>query len=347
MNKKLLGIILMIIGLTFCALYAQGSTETATTTDPGTLSVYTAFLENEAIEIFDAFQKETGVKVSYVRMGAGSVLTRLRAESKNPQVSVWFGGSSDTFNAAANDGLLEKYVPKDIGVVAPEYTDPNGMWTPATFGAIGFATNDNWRKEKGIDVPSSWADLLTAAYIDNISTAHPATSGTAYTLIATVVQLMGEDEAFAYLTKMNKNVQYYTKSGGAPVRMAGLGETGMAFAFSQDIQQAMSQDYPITMSFPSEGTGYEVSAMAIIKGGPAKEAANAKLFIDWALREKAQGMFAEFFRMPVNRNVSLPAGSPGLDDITVIRYDDVWAGENRDRLIDKFEELIRDKDNLK
>ena len=39
-------------------------------------------------------------------------------------------------------------------------------------------------------------------------------------MVATLVQLMGEDKAFEYLKALHKNVNHYTKSGGAPARAA-------------------------------------------------------------------------------------------------------------------------------
>ena len=41
-------------------------------------------------------------------------------------------------------------------------------------------------------------------YVGEIETSSPATSGTAYTILATVVQLMGEDRAFDYLRALHK-----------------------------------------------------------------------------------------------------------------------------------------------
>ena len=55
--------------------------------------------------------------------------------------------------------------------------------------------------------------------------ADPNSSGTAYTMLATLVQLMGEDKAFDYLKALHKNVNQYTKSGAAPAKAASLGET--------------------------------------------------------------------------------------------------------------------------
>ena len=40
--------------------------------------------------------------------------------------------------------------------------------------------------------------------------ADPNSSGTAYTLLATMVQILGEDKGFDYLKKLHKNVNQYT-----------------------------------------------------------------------------------------------------------------------------------------
>ena len=49
-----------------------------------------------------------------------------------------------------------------------------------------------------------------------IQIADPNSSGTAYTALATLVQLMGEDQAFDYPKKLSANVAQFTKSGSAP-----------------------------------------------------------------------------------------------------------------------------------
>jgi len=73
------------------------------------LPAYTALDTNEAKIYIEAFEKDTGIKMEWVRMSAGEVLTRLRAEANNPQVSLWFGGPSPEYIAADNFGLLAPY----------------------------------------------------------------------------------------------------------------------------------------------------------------------------------------------------------------------------------------------
>ena len=56
--------------------------------------------------------------------------------------------------------------------------------------------------------------LMGAIFKGEIQIANPNSSGTAYTALASLVQIMGEDKAFDYMKKLRANVQVYTKSGG-------------------------------------------------------------------------------------------------------------------------------------
>ncbi|MCK5767313.1 MAG: iron ABC transporter substrate-binding protein, partial [Candidatus Atribacteria bacterium] len=58
------------------------------------LRMYTAFDTEEAKYYIEAFEKETGIEVEWVRMSSGEVLARIEAESANPQASMWHAGSN-------------------------------------------------------------------------------------------------------------------------------------------------------------------------------------------------------------------------------------------------------------
>jgi iron(III) transport system substrate-binding protein len=105
-------------------------------------------------------------------------------------------------------------------------------------------------------------------------------------MLATMVQLLGEDEAFAYLKALHANVSQYTKSGSAPIRAAATGETAIGIVFMHDAVAQAVEGAPIVTVAPCEGTGYEVGSMSLIKGGPNPDA--AKAWYDWALSAKAQ-----------------------------------------------------------
>jgi len=109
------------------------------------LHMYTALDPNEAKVYIEAFTKDTKINVEWVRMSAGEILTRLKAESKNPQVSVWFGGPSAEFIAGKKEGLLIPYLsPVGAPFLKGNLKDPQDYWTGFYFGAIGFGNNTNW-----------------------------------------------------------------------------------------------------------------------------------------------------------------------------------------------------------
>ena len=313
------------------------------------LTMYCALPETEIPSYIDAFKEETGITVNFVRLSAGEVLSKVQVEKNNPQASVWYGGNCDTFIAAAASDLLEPYQSPELKNIPVSYQDPDGYWSPVYVGALAFAVDRDWFKEKGLDYPTSWNDLLDPVYKNQISMAHPGSSGTAYTILATLVQMLGEDGAMSYLTKLNSNIRQYTKSGSAPPKNVGLGEAAVGLSFSHDCLKPAQQGYPVEISFPEEGTGYEIGAIALIKGGPEEEQENARLFIDWVLSKKGQDIYSQngSFRLPVNTTAIVPEGAVNIKDLSIIDYDFIWAGQNRKQLIEEFSAMVAGADNLK
>src|SRR5690606_40562783 len=78
----------------------------------------------------------------------------------------------------------------------------------------------------------------------------PNSSGTAYTIIATLVQIFGEDRAFEILEGLHANIAQYTTSGAAPGQLAGRGEVAIAVQFMHDGVKFALQGFPLTVYAP-------------------------------------------------------------------------------------------------
>ena len=164
-------------------------------------------------------------------MGAksGETYAQINAEAANPRADVWWGGPGDPHMQAAEDGLLAEYRSPRLG---ERMTGRSGL--PAVAiphlgiypGALGFGYNTEVLTQKKLPEPKCWADLLDPKFKDEVQVSDPSSAGTAYVMLASLVQLMGEDQAFQYMRKLHLNVNQYTKSGAAPVNAAG-GETGV------------------------------------------------------------------------------------------------------------------------
>lgn len=305
----------------------------------GSLTFYAGLQEDHAAMIAKEFEMETGIKTSFVRMSSGEVLARLKAEKNNMSSSVWYGGPIDAFVAANEEGLIEKYSSPEAANIKPEFKSEDGTWNGIYVGYLGFVGNEEILKEKGLEMPQSWEDLLKPEYKGEIVVAHPGSSGTAYTMLATVVQLMGEDAAMEYFKKFNGQVRQYTKSGTAPGRMVGQGETTIGITFLHDAIKYKKEGYKdIIISAPEEGTGFEIGGVALLKNGPNPD--EAKQFIDWVLTKEVQekGQTVGSFQFLTNMNAIPPEEAMTIKDTKLIDYDFDWAGKNRVRLVERFSE---------
>ena len=204
---------------------------------------------------------------------------------------------------------------------------------------IGFVTNTEFLKKHNISAPQSWADLLDPVYHGQIEMAYPYTSGTGYTAWATIIQDKGLEKALDWWQLLDKNIHQYTASGTACIARAGLGECAVGIAFSHDIvAKGVGMGYPLVMSFPSEGTGYEVGGVSMIKG--ARQVEEAQIFIDWCFSEEAQNLFKKYSRLPVNPKATVAEGAIKLSDINLIDYDAVQMGQRKDEFVTAWRDRI-------
>ena len=313
------------------------------TVKPRKLVMYSAVNEEYMFKVASEFEKDTGIKVESVRLSAGELVTRIRAEKNSPQASIVYGGSADGYIQAKDEGLLEKYVSPQAAAIPPTMKDPAGYWTGIYVGYIGFVSNKKMLAERVLPIPTSWNDLLRPELKGQIALANPGTAGAAYTMLATLVQLKGETDAMKYMKALHAQVNEYQKSAVSAAQMAGAGKVTIGVAFLQDavrFQEQGMQD--IVISTPAEGTGFEIGAVGIVKDGPEQEA--ARKFVDWALSKKAQeiGQSVGSYQFPTLPEAKSPIATESIRATAkLIVYDFGWAGKNRKQLIEKWDELTK------
>lgn len=285
----------------------------------GPLTVLCGMQEDWCQVAVQAFEAETGIETSMVRMSSGEALARMQAEKGDPSFDVWYGGPSLGPSAAAEEGLIESYVPENSSFIPESLKDPNGVWTGIYVGALGFCSNPEMLDELGASAPTSWQDLLDPVYEGNIAVADQRTSGTAVTAGGALVALEGsEDGALEYLRELDSNIFQYTKSGSAPGRMAAAGEVAVSIIFSHDcVKFHLETGVDLTVTFPEEGTGYEIGQVSLIAGASNPEA--AKVFIEWALTAAAQELAAPVgsYQIPTNPDAQVPAEAVKLEEVVL------------------------------
>ena len=304
------------------------------------LVVYTAYEENELKTFWEQFKKDLpdlAAKASYIRGSTGPTIARLEAEKANPQADVVWGVFNDYMTGAATKGLLEAYAAKESNVIPAKFKHPDNVWQGVTLLTVAFAVNQKKMSELKLAPPKSWADLIDPRYKGHVVMSNPSTSGTAYLLLASHAARLGEDRMWQFYDALDKNLSQVTKSGGAPGRMAASGETPIGVALAYEVEVAKKQGAPIDVIWPSDGVPWTFEANGLVKG--AKNPANAKRFLDWAVSKSAMASYAEWRGTGITRP-DVPVSGPKIAEMKLIDLDFVKAGDPhyKDRLVKQWQE---------
>jgi iron(III) transport system substrate-binding protein len=294
----------------------------------------------------NGFEKATGTKVAVIQKATGEMLAQVKAERANPKGDVWWAGPGDAYLQAAEDGLLETYQSPNLNQLqdwARRISEVSQNRVSGVYGGIlALGYNTELQQKKKLPIPKCWKDLLDPAYKNEVMLGNPNSSGTAYLMLASLVQVFGEDEAFAYMKALNANVSSYARSGIGPMTAVKQGEIYVGSTVLHGVINEIVAGYAVKPVLPCEGVGYEIGSMAIIKG--ARNLDHAKKFVDWALTVEAQkiGLDVKEYAIPTNKNVPLPAMVPNLTEFKVISYDFAKYGSSatRKRLLERWEKEI-------
>lgn len=325
------------IGSLLAGFAAIGALAAASTVRAeGNLTVYCSVQEEWCQLMVNEFQKATGITVAMTRKSSGETYAQVKAEAANPKGDIWWGGTGDPHLQAAEEGLTEAYSSPALSQLHPwavkQHETAKGKAVGIYLGALGFGYNTELLEQKKLAAPKCWADLIKPEFKGEVQVANPNSSGTAYTFLATMVQILGEEQAFGYLKALHGNINQYTKSGAAPAQAAARGETLIGIAFQHDIvTPTITSNAPLANVSPCEGTGFEIGSMSIMKG--ASNPDSARKWYDWALTPAAQKLAAEAnsYQNPSNKDSPVPEQAPKMSGIKLIDYDFAKFGSSSER----------------
>jgi iron(III) transport system substrate-binding protein len=299
-----------------------------------TIVVYTALEPEQITDYMKAVNKTLpNLDVKMLRLSTGDISARFMAEKDNMQADVIWGVGATNVLVFKQAGLLEPYAPKGLARVQPLFRDKDATpsWVGIDIYMSAFCFNTEVAKKKNLPKPESWADLTKPIYKGEIVMPNPASSGTGYLSVASVLQRMKEAEGWKYLDALDKNMAEYTKSGSKPCKDAASGERAIGISFEYVALKMKKDGAPVEMVLPREGSGYEMEANALTKKGKASAA--ARQFLDWAISDEAMALYSKYFAAVSVPGFPVPEGLP--KDITKVVFpnDFDWSAKNRDRII--------------
>ncbi len=305
--------------------------------DEGELVVYVSCEEDYGKPACSHFEELYGIKTTYQRLSTEEVLAKIEEEGGKPSGDVWFGGTTDPYNMASKEGLLEVVEPKNASHLIDDiYKSTENDWYGIYKGILGIMYNKEELDRLGIDAPEDYDDLLDEKYKGLVWLANYNTSGTALLFMNTMIQKKGSEEAgIEFLKELDKNIAQYTKSGSGPSKNIGTAECTVGIGMLHDgIYQIVDNGYDnIGLVVPSSGASFEIGATAALKGAAHPNA--AKLWLEYALSPECVDMAKDngSYQFLVIDNATQPeqAEEYGLDPDNVMDYDFEDAKENSEK----------------
>lgn len=294
-------------------------------------------------ELFDKFTGETGVKVEFLSMSSGEVLSRVKAEGDKPMADVWFGGGVDAFMEAKEEGLLEKYDFDEAEKIVEPYKDKDNYWFTKGLTVVGFIVNNDILEEKDLPEPKTWDDLTNLAYKDEILMSNPAISGTNYGVVNSLLQNKGEEDGWKYFEELNKNIPFYTKRGSDPNQKTIAGEAAIGITYIDRSLEEMEDEKNVKIIYPEDGIPWIPEGVAIFKNAQNMEA--AKEFISWVYKDENLKEVAK-----IDNKDTVKIIKPSLEGVELtfpeeqlLEQDVSVFGEQRDSILEKWSEITGDK----
>jgi iron(III) transport system substrate-binding protein len=305
------------------------------------ITVYTSYEEDELAAFLDAMREDLpDLQVNVLRLSTGELHARMLAEASNPQHDVIWGWAVTHMVDPRIMELLEPYRPAGLERVPARFRDPDGHWFAVTGYMAAFCVNNEILERRGLPLPTSWQDLLDPAFEGEVVMPNPASSGTGYLQIASLLQMKGEDEGWTFLHDLDRNIAQYIRSGSRPCNAASEGEYAVGASFALRAIKNIVEGYPITMVIPSEGAGHELEAHGLMRASQNKDA--AKRFLDWTLSDRAVDEYFVWKEIVTIEGGAIPqpfldAGLPADIGSVMFEMDYAWSAENRDRILERWQ----------
>lgn len=292
------------------------------------LVVYTSHKEEVYGPIIKEFEERTGIWVEVETGETAELLERISGGESG--CDLMFGGGVDSLEARRD--LFAPYVSDAADAVWPAYRCEDGSWTPFSALTVVLIYNPKLCR---VNPPADWDSLLDPAWRGRIAFADPEVSGSSYTALATLLQVMPGDETRvmgAFVQNLTNGVLDNSRDvvGAVADGSCYIGVT------MEDVALRIQAGYDIAMVYPERGTSVVPDGMAVVAGCAHEE--NARRFIDFALGADVQNHLVESC---ARRSVltELFQGTDMAEDLTLCDYDLQWASARQEELLALWREL--------
>ncbi len=337
---------------------AATSDDTGTTSETITLVAYNSFPEagtslNDALAEFSA---DTGIDVEILIAGdAGTMLSKASLTAGNPEGDVMWGIDNTLLSRAIADEVFDPYVATQIADgsvdIASEFLElvPNGEATPVDYGDVCVNYDIGWFADRGLEPPTSFADLADPAYAGQLVVQNPATSSVGLAFLLATVHEYGLEGWQDYWNQLGANgievVEGWEQAYYERFTWAGGGPTPMVVSYGSSPPAEVIFADPPRDDAPTgvvDDTCFrQVEFAGVLRGTDSPDA--ARQLVDFLISADFQQELAlNVFVYPTNLAVELPQE---FVDFAVVpddsrSLDPALIDAERSTWIDEWTELV-------
>ena len=275
----------------------------------GEVNVYT-YRETKLVQpLFDAFTKDTGIKVNVISASSG-LEQRIKTEGERSPADVLLTVDIGRLEDAVRAGITQPIVSPALDkVIAPQYHDPEGHWYGISLRARVIYASKERVKQDAITY-EELADPKWKGKICIRSGQHIYNNA----LFAAYIAKHGEAKAEEWLRGLKANLAQKPSGGDRETARdvaAGKCDIGVGNTYYWALMSTSAAQKPwadatkvVLPTFAGGGTHVNVSGVVLAKHAPNK--GNAMKLIDWLAGETAQKMYADMnYEYPLRAGVAV------------------------------------------
>jgi len=303
----------------------------------GQLALYNCDIGESPVQVKRFNELYPKIKVTTYVASCWQTYNRHAAErAAGRPIADAFISTDDVFMKMNDEGMLEGYAspelthfPKDVRPDKADYI---------RYKALLAAFTVNTEQMKGQPIPQDWTDFAAppAQWKGKISFYDPRTSSLAFTVLATLHQRLGAEQArkiYAGLKSMDAELSSSTPAG--VTKLLSGEKPIMFYILTNQYGATVAKGAPLVFNVPKSGAIGTHFGVAAIKGAPHPNA--AKLWTDFILAE-GQKVVTGRAEYALRNDAPAPQGMPELKTIKIMPTDFRNALEDQKPLIEFWQE---------
>lgn len=226
--------------------------------------IYTCMEENRNQELKERIAKDLpDIDVDIQYLSTGNAAAKIKNEGTSVEADIVIDlETAYMYDLSSNFADLSSF---DDSIYLDGVNKADNYFTWVKY-SMNLIIDKKYFADHNLSIPKTYEDLLKPEYKNLIAMPDPKTSGTGYGFYLNTVNIMGEDEALNYFSKLKENLRELTTSGSGPTNLLKQGEIAIAMGMTSQGVAAINEGYDFEIVELSTGSPYNTTSFGIIKG---------------------------------------------------------------------------------